>query len=82
MCIRDRNAIYHTDDFEFGQDKGRCFTSYDKNTILELWEHDWSLISSKRQEVMYNCLLMQPGLFYKIHGKDKPEYGLDCSRCV
>ena len=74
-----KNAIYYTDDFEFGQDKGRCFTSYNKDTILELWEHDWSLISSKRQEVMYNCLLMQPGLFYKIHGKDKPEYGLDCS---
>lgn len=25
---------------------------------------------------------MQPGLFYKIHGKDKPEYGLDCSGYV
>ena len=77
-----KNAIYHTDEFEFGQDKGKCYTEYDKTTLLELWEHDWCYISNKRKEVMFNCLNMQPGLFYKIHGKDKPEYGLDCSGYV
>lgn len=77
-----KNAIYHTDEFEFGQDKGKCFTGYDKDEVRSLYEHDWANLSSKRQEVMYNCLEMQPGLFYKIHGKDKPEYGLDCSGYV
>ncbi len=77
-----KNAVYHTDEFEFGQDKGKCFTSYNKPVIEELWIHDWMNISNKRKEIMYNCLEMQPGLFYKIHGKDKPEYGLDCSGYV
>lgn len=77
-----KNAIYHTDDFEFGQDKGTCFTSYDSEVLEELWRTQWVQCSSKRQEVICNCLKMQPGLFYKIHGKDKPEYGLDCSGYV
>lgn len=74
-----KNAVYWTDKFEFGQDKGICHTIYDPNVLRELWEICWTNISSKRQEIMYNCLSLQPGLFYKIHGKDKPEYGLDCS---
>lgn len=77
-----KHAIYHTDEFEFGQDKGKCFTIYDKETLEELWRTQWVQLSSKRQEVICNCLKMQPGLFYKIHGKDKPEYGLDCSGYV
>lgn len=77
-----KNAIYHTDDFEFGQDKGNCFSIYDPSVIEELWSTQWCGLSSKRQEVMCNCLKMQPGLFYKLHGKCKPEHGLDCSGYV
>lgn len=77
-----KNAIYHTDEFEFGQDKGKCFSIYDRDVLRELWTHDWMMQSGKRQKVMATCLKLQPGLFYKIHGKDKPEYGLDCSGYV
>lgn len=74
-----KNAIYYNDDFEFGQDKGKCFTGYDKEEVKTLYTHDWMQLSNKRQEIMCNCLDMQPGLFYKIHGKEDPKHGLDCS---
>jgi RimK family alpha-L-glutamate ligase len=77
-----KHAVYHTDDFEFGQDKGNCFSEYNKDTLRSLYETSWVNISNKRQNIMFECLQFQPGLFYKIHGKDKPEYGLDCSGYV
>lgn len=77
-----KNAIYYTDEFEFGQDKGKCFTIYDKDEVKTLYVHDWMNLSNKRQEIMSNCLDIQPGLFYKMHGKDDPEHGLDCSGYV
>ena len=75
-------AIWHNDDFQLGQDKGKCFTGYDGQTIEKLLYNEWIKYSSNRIKVMLKCLSVQPGLFYKIHGKKKFEYGLDCSGYV
>lgn len=76
-----KNAIYHTDKFEFGQDKGECHTIYNPDTIQSLIPI-WETCSEKRRKIMEVCLSLQPGLFYKLHGKEKPEYGLDCAGYV
>lgn len=76
-----KNAIYWTDKFEFGDDKGKCFTEYSPEVVKKLRE-EWSSLSEKRKALLEKCLTLQPGLYYKIHGKDKPDHGLDCSGYV
>ena len=71
-------AIYWTDKFHYGEDKGKCFTQYDPSVIDSLKE-EWEDLSEKRRSVLEKCLEIQPGMYYKLHGKTSPDMGLDCS---
>ena len=74
----NKYAIYWTDKFHYGDDKGKCFTQY-KPGIVDKLKETWSKLSDKRQKVMNKCLSIQPGMYYKLHGKTNPDMGLDCS---
>lgn len=72
------HAIYWTDKFHYGDDKGHCYTEYIPEVIDKLREQ-WKGLSEKRHKVMEACLKIQPGMYYKLHGKISPDMGLDCS---
>ena len=71
-------AIYWTDKFHYGEDRGKCFTQYDPD-IIEKLKNEWEGLSTKRKKVLNKCLTIQPGTYYKLHGKKCPNMGLDCS---
>ena len=71
-------AIYWTDKFHYGDDKGKCYTEYKQDVVNKL-KDIWSKLSPKRQKVLEKCLTIQPGMYYKLHGKVNPDMGLDCS---
>ena len=73
-----KHAIYWTDKFHYGEDKGKCFTQYMPEVVDRLKE-EWKELSKKRQDVLEKCLSIQPGMYYKLHGKTNPNMGLDCS---
>lgn len=72
------HAIYWTDKFHYGDDKGKCFTQYDP-VIVDKLKKEWDGLSKKRKDVLNKCLTIQPGMYYKLHGKVSPDMGLDCS---
>lgn len=74
----NKYAIYWTDKFHYGDDKGKCFTQYDP-VIVDKLKQEWDKLSKKRQTVLNKCLTVQPGMYYKLHGKTNPDMGLDCS---
>lgn len=71
-------AIYWTDKFHYGDDKGKCFSQYDP-VVVEKLKGQWEKLSNNRQKVLNKCLSIQPGMYYKLHGKINPNFGLDCS---
>ena len=74
----EKYAIYWTDKFHYGEDKGKCFSKYDDEVVDKL-RYTWERLSSKRKKVLEKCLTIQPGMYYKLHGKISPDMGLDCS---
>ena len=74
----NKYAIYWTDKFHYGDDKGKCFTQYDP-VVIDKLKKEWDKLSKKRQTVLNKCLTVQPGMYYKLHGKTNPDMGLDCS---
>lgn len=74
----NKYAIYWTDKFHYGDDKGKCFTQYDP-VVIDKLKKEWDKLSNKRQTVLNKCLTVQPGMYYKLHGKTNPDMGLDCS---
>lgn len=74
----EKHAIYWTDKFHYGDDKGKCFTQYDPKVVDKL-RKEWDELSNARRKVLEKCLTIQPGSYYKIHGKTSPDLGLDCS---
>ena len=65
---------------EFIKDE-KCFTNFNEEVVDKL-TNIWSELSEERQKVLNKCLSLQPGLYYKLNSKTKPEYGLDCSGLV
>ena len=59
----------------------KCFTNFNEEVVDKL-TNIWSGLSEKRQKVLNKCLSLQPGLYYKLNSKTKPEDGLDCSGLV
>lgn len=55
-----------------------CYTIYDPEIVDEL-KLEWNELSEKRIALLNECLKIQPGMFYELHGKENPETGLDCS---
>lgn len=74
----EKYAIYWTDKFHYGDDKGKCFSQYDPG-IVEKLRKGWQKLPEERRKVLEKCLTIQPGMYYKLHGKVSPDMGLDCS---
>lgn len=59
-----------------------AYVQYDPEAIENLKKTEWENISEYRKKIMDECLTFVPGTQYKLHGKDNPCDGLDCSGYV
>lgn len=76
-------AVYNKNKLVEDNKRSNIYVKYDYKTINELFSNEWSKLGQKRQDILYNCLLMTPGSHYKLLGKDSPDTtGLDCSGYV
>ena len=58
-----------------------AYVEYDKSAV-ESCKETWKDLSNKRLKVLNKCLDFVPGTQYKMHGKEDPTLGLDCSGYV
>lgn len=58
-----------------------AYVNYDL-TQVNICKQYWDGLSEKRNKVLEGCLKFVPGTQYKMHGKNDPDLGLDCSGYV